>query len=77
MRAVDDPEVAGCCYDTLLTISDTVNAAVVRAIAKQLPELMKRQHEHGDRIADAAIVSDNPAFRAAAIRWRNFRREAK
>lgn len=74
LRTVEDAEIDGCCYDTLLSISDSVNAAVLRAISRRLPDLMARSHEQADRIADAAIVSDDPRARAAAIRWRNFRR---
>lgn len=76
VRAVDDVEIAGCCYDTLLDISDKVNAAVLGAISRRLPDLIARSNEQGDRIADAAIVSDDPRARKAAIAWRNFRRNS-
>lgn len=75
VRSLDDESLTeGCCYETLLNMSDEINKAVLRALNRKLPELIARRNEYGDQIADAAIVSDDPRARQAAIKWRNFRR---
>lgn len=73
VRACADPDISGCCYDTLLTISEEINTAVLRAAAVRLPELIERQNVQCDKIADEAMLSPDPRVRASAIKWRNFR----
>jgi hypothetical protein len=73
-RALDDETIEGCCYDTLTEMSTAINRAVLRHLDKAMPVLMEQRNAMGDKIADRAIVSDDPRARKLAIEWRNFRR---
>jgi hypothetical protein len=55
----------------MVEMADELNSSILRQLGDA--GLWHTANEWGDRIADAAIVSKDPAVRAAAIEWRNFR----
>jgi hypothetical protein len=60
-----------CCYDTLTDLGQAFNTANLRQLLAQIPRLKKDRVKFNNALADAAILSPDPAVRAAAIKWRN------
>lgn len=69
VRPIDDLALPECCRATVVDMSTALNKAVIRILAGESEE----RGAFGDRLASELIVSEDPAARAAAIAWRNFR----
>jgi len=69
VRPIDDPHLPKCCRETLVEMSTELNRAVIHILAG----VKEERGAFGDRLANDLIVSEDPAARAAAIAWRNFR----
>jgi hypothetical protein len=69
VRRVDESDLPECCRTTVIDMSTELNRAVIRILAGE----SEQRGEFGDRLANELIVSGDPAARAAAIAWRNFR----
>lgn len=69
VRRIDEDVLPECCRATIIDMSTELNRAVIRILAGE----SEQRGEFGDRLANELIVSEDPAARAAAIAWRNFR----
>jgi len=72
-RALDDEGLDKCCLTTLLEMGTAINTALLRYVPTVLDDLVAQRDEVGDRIANWAAVSSDPAARRAAVAWRNWR----
>lgn len=69
--------LAPCCFDTLSDVANAFSRAVLRQLPFNVDRMVEKQMEFNDAVADAAILSPNPAVRKAAQEWRNARAARK